>query len=585
MPLPTAYDVNEFVAECTEPEAVETNLLQYLIKIQQRFNYIPPVAIETLQQKLDLTSTEIKSVISFYTFLSLDYQGEYHILFSDNITDRMGDNQGLYQQLKQALKGQAVTIGFTSCTGLSDQGPGLLVNGMAIKQVNKKRINQIAQLIKHRKSLAEWPAHLFDIKDNIRRRDRQLSMHSANGDGLRILLEKGNDWFINTLDESGLRGRGGAGFKTASKWKYCLNSEADTHYVICNADEGEPGTFKDRVLLHSYAHSVIEGMTLCARVIHANQGFIYLRAEYRYLLKHLQEVLQQCRDSNLLGQGILGEKGFDFDIEIHLGAGAYICGEESALIESLEGKRGIPRIRPPFPVVEGYNNKPTVVNNVETFWSVSRIILKGSDWFRQAGTEQSSGTRLLSISGDCLHPGVYEYPFGTRLRQILEDCGGLDAQAVQMSGAAGNMILSKDFDRTMSFEDLSTGGSFMVIGPERDLMDVLENFAQFFKHESCGFCTPCRIGTSLIVDIIQRFRSGLANKAELKKLRDLLSLMQQTSFCGLGCSAPSVFLNALDESPKIFEDLIKTESDNPVFDLEAATSEFRQFAEHGFKES
>ncbi|MCK4709378.1 MAG: NADP oxidoreductase, partial [Gammaproteobacteria bacterium] len=338
---------------------------------------------------------------------------------------------------------------------------------------------------------------------------------------------------------SGLRGRGGAGFETAKKWRYCRESKDAERYVVCNADEGEPGTFKDRILLTSSAHSVIEGMTVCAYVIGAQKGFIYLRGEYLYLLEHLKEVLIQRRQSGLLGQQIKGKKNFNFDIEIHLGAGAYICGEESALIESLEGKRGIPRIRPPFPVNEGYKNKPTVVNNVETFWSVSRILLKGADWFKQAGTEESTGTRLLSISGDCARPGIYEYPFGITLNKILTDCGGSEAQAVQMAGAAGTMVLAKDFDRKMSFEDLSTGGSFMVIGPQRNLMDVLQNFADFFKHESCGFCTPCRVGTVQIADIIQRFSKGQGCHADIAHLQEVSKLMMISSFCGLGCSAPT----------------------------------------------
>jgi len=345
---------------------------------------------------------------------------------------------------------------------------------------------------------------------------------------------------------------------------------------VCNADEGEPGTFKDRVLLSTDAHSVIEGMTICAAVIGATKGLIYLRGEYLYLVDKLNEVLQKRRTEGLLGQNILGQQGFNFDIEIHLGAGAYICGEESALLESLEGKRGIPRVRPPFPVVEGYKNKPTVVNNVETFWSVSRIIENGSDWFTQQGTPQSTGTRLLSISGDCERPGIYEYPFGVSLTEILQDCGGSDAQAVQMAGAAGTTVLPIDFDRTMSCEDLSTGGSFMVLGPQRNLMDLLENFAEFFKHESCGFCTPCRVGTTVVADVIHRFKNGQGCEQDLKQLREVCGLMNISCFCGLGCSVPTVFLDALNQNSQMFKDLMKTDSSTPCFNLEESVSEFKQ---------
>jgi [NiFe] hydrogenase diaphorase moiety large subunit len=316
-------------------------------------------------------------------------------------------------------------------------------------------------------------------------------------------------------------------------------------------------------------------MTLCARIIGAELGFIYLRAEYLYLLEKLQAVLAQRRQLGLLGQGILGHEDFNFDIEIHLGAGAYICGEESALIESLLGRRGIPRVRPPFPVQSGYMNWPTVVDNVESFWSASRIAIEGADWFRGAGTPQSAGSRLISISGDCSRPGIYEYPFGTPVSQVLDECGGKDAQAVQVSGAAGHMVWPQDFNRCLGFEDLPTGGSFMVFGPQRNLMEVLQNFAAFFHHESCGYCTPCRNGTRLLVDMIDRFRAGRARWPDIDRLRHLLDLMKKSSFCGLGCSVPTAFLDALDHKPALFERLIESDDSNPAFDLDGALTESR----------
>ena len=561
----------------TLQQQVRVQLLQSLIGIQQQYSCIPRSEIEKLQQQSALTRTQIESVISFYSFLSIEHQGKYRVLFSDNITDRMAGNQQLYQRLSAAVADcDAVTIGFTSCTGLSDQGPGLLVNGIAINRLDGARIDQIAQLICSQQPLSAWPAALFQIDDNIQRRDQQLSTPIETGASIRSALKLGPQRIMQLLTESGLRGRGGAGFKTATKWNCCIHSASTERYVVCNADEGEPGTFKDRVLLNSYAHGVIEGMSCCALVIGARQGFIYLRAEYYYLLDHLNQLLQHQRDQNLLGNNILGVKGFDFDIQIHLGAGAYICGEESSLIESLEGKRGIPRIRPPFPVIRGYQNQPTVVNNVETFWSVSHIIMQGSEWFTTQGTQKSKGTRLLSISGDCSRPGIYEYPCGVSLHDILQDCGGQDAQAVQIAGAAGNLVLAKDFQRCMSFEDLPTGGSFMVIGAQRSLIDLLQNFAQFFKHESCGFCTPCRVGTTVIDQLIGRFKRGQGCRGDLQQLKQTAQLMKQTSFCGLGTSAPTAFLDAIKHCPELFENLMTADSDNPAFDLEQATSEFQQ---------
>ena len=569
-----------------QQQQMREQLLQSLIKIQQQYSCIPRTEIEKLKQQSALSVAQIESVIAFYSFLSLENQGRYRVLFSDNITDRMSHNQELYQRLSAAVDGcDEVTIDFTSCTGLSDQGPGLLVNGTAINRLDAARIDQIAQLICSHQPLSSWPVSLFQIEDNIQRRDQQLSMPVVPGASIRKAVELGSHRIMQMLTESGLRGRGGAGFKTATKWNCCIHSESTERYVVCNADEGEPGTFKDRILLNSYASYVIEGMSCCALVTGARKGFIYLRAEYQYLLEHLNQLLQQQRDQNLLGKSILGVEGFDFDIQIHLGAGAYICGEESSLIESLEGKRGIPRIRPPFPVIRGYKNQPTVVNNVETFWSVSHIIMQGSEWFTRQGTEKSKGTRLLSISGDCSRPGIYEYPCGVSLHDILHDCGGQDAQAVQIAGAAGNLVLAKDFQRCMSFEDLPTGGSFMVLGRERCLIDLLQNFARFFKHESCGFCTPCRVGTTVIDQLIGRFSLGQGSRGDLQQLKQTAELMKQTSFCGLGTSAPTAFLDAIKHCPELFESRMSSDRDNPAFDLEQATSEFRQLTRKSGKES
>ncbi len=569
-------NIHDFVSQMIDTDSDPSLLLQHLIHIQEEYAHIPQAAIDNLQQQLSCSRAEIDSVIEFYSFLSRDEQVEYQILLSDNITDRFAGNQQLYQQLQSALQDLPVALEFTSCTGLCDQGPGLLVNGWAINRLDPQRVEQIAQLIRDRRAVTDWPTELFAIDDNIQRSGPQLDASLAAGTAIKAVLEMGPESSLQQLDASGLRGRGGAGFSTAAKWRFCLQAEADTRYVVCNADEGEPGTFKDRVLLQRHAHEVFEGMTACGAVIGASKGLLYLRGEYRYMVDHLNAVLQQRRDQGLLGDNIVGNDGFGFDIEIHLGAGAYICGEESALIESLEGKRGIPRIRPPFPVVSGYKNQPTVVNNVETFWSVSHIMTRGSDWFRQSGSEQSAGTRLLSISGDCTRPGIYEFAFGTSLEDILAACGGAEAQAVQMAGAAGNLVLAKDFSRCMSYEDLSTGGSFMVIGPERNLLEILDNFARFFRHESCGFCTPCRVGTSLIADMMQHFLQGRASHQDKEQLAEIAGLLQRTSFCGLGTTAATAMLDALQNCPQIFDAAIDAADQDPVFDLEQAVSEFRQ---------
>jgi [NiFe] hydrogenase diaphorase moiety large subunit len=469
-----------------------------------------------------------------------------------------------------------VTVGTTSCTGMCDQGPAALVNGYTLTRLDKLRVDRIAELVESRTPLEQWPREFFEVASNIRRADILLGRHFADGAALRAVLKRGPEAILEEMIKSGLRGQGGAGFKLAAKWMSCRNAPGDVKYVVCNADEGEPGTFKDRVLMQDFADLVFEGMTLCGRVIGAHHGFVYLRGEYRYLLDSLKATLQRRRDAGLLGIGILGDPTFNFDIDIHLGAGAYVCGEESALIESLEGKHGVPRIRPPFPTTHGYLNKPTVVNNVETFATAAKIAVEGGDWFASRGTAESKGTKLLSLSGDCERPGIYEYPFGVTVRRVLEDCGARDAQGIQMAGPAGHMISAREFDRRICFEDLATGGSFMVFDQSRDILDGIRNFTHFFVHESCGFCTPCRVGTSLMRDLVTKVHTGHGTLYDLEEMRKLGRIMQVACHCGLGQTAPNPVLDSLDQFPEAYQRRLRATTFEPAFDLNAALEDARQ---------
>ena len=566
-----------------------TSLLQHLIHLQGHYRHIPADAISALASALDLPETEIRGVIEFYSFLHLVPRGKYDILFSDSITDQMLGSRQLLEfaskrlkiSIGQVRKDQRVSLDTTSCTGICDQGPALLVNGIAIANLDETRINQISQLIESDVVLDDWPDELFAIEDNIQREDILLASLNTCGDyrdRLSQLISKSPEDILDTLQASGLRGRGGAGYPTANKWRYCREASADQRFVICNADEGEPGTFKDRVLLNRYAHQLIEGMTLCAHTINASRGYIYLRGEYLYLQPQLQAVLDERRNQGLLGKRTGGTSESDFDIEIHLGAGAYICGEESALIDSLEGKRGIPRKRPPFPVTHGYLGQPTVVNNVETFIAASEIMLNGADWFTHEGTTKSSGTKLLSISGDCDRPGIYEYPFGTPIQRILRDCGAEDVQAVQIAGAAGESIAPDQFDRTIAFEDVGTGGSFIVFNQKRDLLNMVSNFANFFVHESCGFCTPCRVGGALLRDLVAKVHAGHGSCYDLDEMRGIAQIMKETSFCGLGATAPNHVINTLNRFPEIYEQKLSQVDFQPAFDLEASLEQAKRLA-------
>ncbi len=352
---------------------------------------------------------------------------------------------------------------------------------------------------------------------------------------------------IAEMSVSKMKGRGGAGFPTGTKWNLAAAARDTVKYIVCNADEGEPGTFKDRVLLHDYADLVFEGMTIAARAVGAQHGLMYLRGEYAFLLPELEKKLAERRNRNLLGKDLLGIAGFDFDIEIRMGSGAYVCGEETALIESLEGHRGEPRNRPPYPVDTGYQRHPTVVNNVETFAWAPCIIVNGGEWFASVGTEVSRGYKLFSISGDVQRPGVYEFPFGITVNDLLEISGGTGAKAVQVGGASGHCVSSAHFDRKIAYEDLSTGGSIIVFGPGRDMLKVAKNFMEFFVEESCGQCTPCREGNPKLLEGIELLEKGQCSLRYLNQLRDLCGTMQMASKCGLGQSSPNAFLSIIDQ--------------------------------------
>ena len=558
-------------------------LLQHLIAMQQRFSFVPGAAVEGLADALDVTRTQVRSAVAFYAFLHQAPRGDFDILFSDNITDRMLGSQRLFKLLCERLRTKPgitrddgrVTVGLTSCTGMCDQGPALLINGRALTNLDAGRVDRIADLVEEGSGLEHWPGEFFRVENNIRRPGLLLSEPVSDGASLKALLSSGEEAALAEVARSGLRGRGGAGFTTALKWRFCREAQGTDRYVVCNADEGEPGTFKDRVLLTDYADLMFEGMTICARIVGARKGFLYLRGEYLYLLDHLKSVLSRRRDQGLLGDRILGQDGFAFDVDIHLGAGAYICGEESALIESLEGKRGVTRKRPPFPVTSGFLGHPTVVNNVETFIAAARVVQQGGYWFRGEGTDQSAGSKILSVSGDCERPGIYEYPFGTPVRRVLEDCGAEHTLAVQISGAAGATLAAAEFDRIIAFEDLPTAGSFMVFDQSRDMLDMVRNFAHFFAHESCGFCTPCRVGGALLRDLVEKVAAGQASGQDLMEMRHIGAVLRQASYCGLGQTAPNHVLNTLDKFPEIYQRRLCSVDYSPSFDLDGALSEAR----------
>ncbi len=561
-------------------------LVQILRDTQDALDWISPQAQAFISGELDITRGRVEAVLQFYAHLYDQPRGKYRILFSDNITDRMLGSQALFEHMLKRLKIRSgevspdglFSVDLTSCTGMCDQGPALLVNNRAIPRLTPRHIDNICDLIRAGAPLADWPSHYFQVEDNVRRADMLLGSAYRLGEATRAAIARGPDGMLAEMRKSNLRGRGGAGFTTAVKWEACRNAPGAERYIVCNADEGEPGTFKDRVLLQSFAGRVFEGMAIAGYTAGAKKGLLYLRGEYCYLQAPLQAKLDDMRRANLLGANICGVDDFDFDIEIHLGAGAYICGEETALIESLEGKPGRPRIRPPFPVTCGYRGQPTVVNNVETLCKATEIALQGGTAYAGLGTKQSTGTKILSVSGDCQRPGLYEYPFGVRVAQVLEDCGASETIAVQVSGASGTCLTPQEFGRRIAFEDVPTAGSFMIFGKNRDLFDAAHNFAHFFAHESCGFCTPCRVGTALISAIMDKIAAGRGARYELNELARLHDILRTSSHCGLGQTAASALYDIMKKFPPVFERRLTAKDFEPDFDLEAALAKAREIA-------
>lgn len=348
------------------------------------------------------------------------------------------------------------------------------------------------------------------------------------------------DEIIKLVTESGLRGRGGAGFPTGIKWKGAAAESGNIKYIICNADEGEPGTFKDRKILEEESDKVITGMAVCAYAVGAAEGYIYLRGEYNFMKDRLQ---QECDRWN----AEFKLKKFNFSVNVRSGAGAYVCGEETALIESMEGRRGEPRNKPPFPVGAGYMNEPTVVNNVETLAYVATIIDKGAEYFRTIGTKDSLGGKVFSVSGDCSVKGIYELPLGMTMQEFVDLFGDGDTKAVQVGGASGTCVPRKNFASTViGFEGVPTGGSMMLFNSSRSMFHVLKNYLEFFEEESCGQCTPCRVGCQQLLKGIEAVRSGEKTLSYMEELRKLAVTMSVSSKCGLGQSVASPF-NSITE--------------------------------------
>lgn len=586
---------NEIQLIAKRYDSDRTRLMDILWDIQNAYGYIPDEALLPLAVGLNLSPLDIRETSSFYHFFQDKPSGKHQIHLSDTVIAKMNGYQAVHDALERETGcrfGETDETGKfglfeTPCIGLSEQEPAMLIDKIAFTRLTPEKIANIISQLKQGRSpasianpdgLASHDIAYIDamVESPIYKKGPVFFLDKTD---FKALLNKclafRPDEVIASLLECNLRGRGGAGFPTGLKWRLCREATQAVKYVICNADEGEPGTFKDRVLLTRAPKEVFVGMVIAGYAIGSSNGIIYLRGEYYYLKDYLEKQLQELRDDGLLGRNIGGRPGFDFDIRIQMGAGGYICGDESALIESCEGKRGTPRVKPPFPVQEGYLGKPTSVNNVETLSAVTRIMEKGADWFRQMGTKDSTGTRLLSVSGDCDKPGIYEIEWGVTLNEVLAMVGAQDAWAVQISGPSGDCLsVQKDGERKISFEDIGCNGSIMIFNSQRDLLEIVKDFMQFFVIESCGICTPCRAGN---VDLHRKVELLIAGKACQKDLDDIVSwgkLVRKTSRCGLGATSPKPILTTLEKFPEIYQKKLVQQKGPllPSFDLDYALS-------------
>jgi [NiFe] hydrogenase diaphorase moiety large subunit len=559
--------------------ADRSRLLDIAEAVQHRFGYISNESVETIATGLGIHAVEVEDTVSFYAFLDRQPRGRFRIRLSRTPIALMKGAEAVAQAFEQALgialgdttPDGAFTLEWTSDIGMSDQEPAALVNRIVLTALTPADVPRIVAALRTDGERANLPK--ATVRPNLVQTGPLLSGPRKAGAGTVAALTRTPDQVIEEISKSKLRGRGGAGFPTGMKWRLTRKAAGREHYVVCNADEGEPGTFKDRVLLAEFPDLVFDGMTVAAYALGSRHGILYLRGEYAYLWDPLQDVLKTRRGLGLLGAKIGGREGFDFDIRIQIGAGAYVCGEESSLLESLEGKRGAPRDRPPFPTESGYLGQPTAIDNVETFACAARIIEQGATWFAGIGTNESTGTKLLSVSGDCERPGVYDVPFGMTVNELLDLAGAPDAVCVQVSGPSGQAVAPKDFGRRLAYEDLSAGGSIMIFGPHRDLLDVALQFADFFVDESCGWCAPCRVGTTLLKQRMQKVVAGRATLADVAAMEALGSTVARMSRCGLGQMAPNPILSTMRSFPELYEARLVAEAFTPLVSLKDALRE------------
>ena len=585
------------------------NLVNVLWDIQKKRRFISKDDIVKIASEFNMSQIELEGVISFYHFFHFKDAGKYTIYLNCSTISKLKD----YDDVKKAFEDElGIKIGNvtkdnmfglfkTSCIGLSDQETSALINFYPFTNLTAQKVKTLIAKIKDGhslESLCNFPEDNIQFRPTEDEKTIFFKSHKM-GESFEKLKTLSPEDVIELVKGSKLSGRGGAFFPTGTKWQFCRNNPSNQKYIICNADEGEPGTFKDRALLNAHPALLIEGMAIAGYAVGATEGYIYLRAEYAYLKQKINDAITSYEKSKLLGNDILGIKGFDFKVKLFMGAGAYVCGEETALIASMEGKRGEPTTKEYFPVEKGYLGKPTIVNNVETLCAVPRILEMGKDQYLSIGTKATPGTKLMSVSGDCEKPGVYEIEWGMKLRDFLNIIGAKDPYLILYNGFAGECLSAADFDREISGENLlaehiqfkfkdpveysrkmsgvglRSGGSFMVFHKDRDIIAILKNISDFFVAESCGICVPCRTGNFLLSKKINKVKFGHGNKTDMEEIKEWSTIIKQSSRCGLGKTSTNCLLTAILKFPEVFDKLTEEDSDfNRSFNIKTATQNY-----------
>ncbi|MEJ2382806.1 MAG: NAD(P)H-dependent oxidoreductase subunit E [Xanthomonadales bacterium] len=565
-----------------------TELLDFLWRAQNAHGHIRTADVEEAAAALGVSTIDIEGVISFYHFFHRRPKGAFTVYLNNSPVaaskgfERMRDAFERYTGGRFGSVDPSGRWGLfeTACIGLSDMEPAALINFQPFTHLNSMKIRDIVGQLRQGAEPAEIcdpvPDHIRSVPDG----DRAILLRDYDpGVAVGRLPALKPEAVLAEIRKSGLRGMGGAFFPAGIKWASCRKAAGTPKYIVCNADEGEPGTFKDRVLMNALPGLVLEGMVVAAYAVGAEHGIIYLRAEYTWLRAKLQQTIDHFRKMNLLGRNIGGVPDFNFDIRLQLGAGAYVCGEETALLNSLEGLRGEPRNKRVYPTERGFLQKPTVVNNVETFCAAARIIQLGADRFLAVGTPASPGTKLLSVSGDCRLPGIYEVEWGITLRRVLELCAADRPRFIQVSGPSGECVSLDEADRRIALDDLPCGGSVMIFNRQRDILEILANYNRFFKQESCGLCTPCRGGNFILQKKLELFSNRLAHTTDVADVRAWGNIMKTTCRCGLGKTAPNALLGAIDKFPEVFggQSAANPERLSRGFDLDEAVRTYDRF--------